>query len=80
MVCVCLSHRLGGVGSKVDMIDAAVMRNVAAPDTLQALARAGGGGAGDISILPVWGTTSVLVLAPGEQALGNTMGEVVSHW
>ncbi|CAN0113365.1 unnamed protein product, partial [Ectocarpus sp. 13 AM-2016] len=60
----------------VDMVDAAVMRNVAAPANLDAFARAGGSVAGDIEVIPVWESWRVLVVAPGEGAAEGTVDRV----
>lgn len=65
--------------AKVDMIDAAAMRNLATPAQLEACAQAGGGAAGKIKVIPIWETSSVLVLAPGEETLESAVGKVVSR-
>ncbi|CBJ27492.1 hypothetical protein Esi_0073_0052 [Ectocarpus siliculosus] len=60
----------------VDMIDAAVMRNVATPANLEAFARAGGGVAGDIEVIPVRESWRLLVVAPGEEPAEGTVDRV----
>ncbi|CAM9393042.1 unnamed protein product [Ectocarpus fasciculatus] len=69
----------------VDMVDAAVMRNVAAPAQLDVLAHLGGVTRGETSIIPVRENMCVLVLAPtcSEHALKITAGNVrraVQQW
>ncbi|CAM9801583.1 unnamed protein product [Ectocarpus fasciculatus] len=67
----------------VDMVDAAVMRNVAAPAQLDNLVMMGGGVHGQIKIIPVREILCVLVLAPSEHALKVTAGNVcraVKQW
>lgn len=61
------------------MVDAAVMRNVAAPAQLDNLVMMGGGVHGQIKIIPVREILCVLVLAPSEHALKVTAGNVVSR-
>ncbi|CAN0043002.1 unnamed protein product, partial [Ectocarpus fasciculatus] len=58
------------------MISAAAMRNLATPAQLEAFAQAGGGAAGEIKVIPMPETSSVLVLAPGGETSENRMGKV----
>ncbi|CAM9832394.1 unnamed protein product [Ectocarpus sp. 4 AP-2014] len=60
----------------VVMIDAAAMRNLATPAQLEAFAQAGGGAAGEIKVIPMWETSSALVLALGEQTSESAVGKV----
>ncbi|CAN0083888.1 unnamed protein product [Ectocarpus sp. 8 AP-2014] len=71
----------------VDMIDAAAMRNLATPAQLEAFAQAGGGAAGEIKVIPMWETSSALVLALGEETsdsavdkVRNDISEAVRQW
>ncbi|CBJ27491.1 expressed unknown protein [Ectocarpus siliculosus] len=67
----------------VDMVDAAVMRNVAARANLEAFARAGGGVAGDIEVIPVRESWRLLVVAPGEERVEGTckaIGQAARRW
>ncbi|CAN0531326.1 unnamed protein product, partial [Ectocarpus sp. 12 AP-2014] len=61
---------------KVDMIDAAAMRNLATPAQLEAFAEAGEGAAGEIKVIPMWETSSALVLALGEEISESAVGKV----